>query len=228
MTRTGLSFPRLELTIDALSKESSAEACNLLTDIYLNVEPTTSVLDVSREDFTRFATSSFEYSVADGLATGVKHHDELVGVLLCKDYHAHQTRGIRLAPSFGPIQKLMDTHRPYTPKYSQEKVLYCSNLAVKSMYLGKGIGKVLLYNVLGYAKRNGYTRAVAECNSIQSQKILERAYAPTLLNYIDYRSFEYRGERVFGSIGKHGGSKLYEIDLSAAPDRSRGPAWTIS
>lgn len=204
----------MELKPSCLREDICGEVCKLLTDTYLDVEPMTSVIDISREDFYRYAQTSFQSSLTDGFATGVKSNGVLVGLFLCKDYHSHQSRETVLGSCFGPIQNLMSSHAPYTPRYLGEKVLYCSNLAVKSEFTGKGIAKMMIEHVFDLSRDLGYTKALAECNSIQSQKIFEKSYSPRLLNYVDFASFEYEAKCVFSSIADHGGSKLYEVDLS--------------
>ncbi|MGA2296607.1 MAG: GNAT family N-acetyltransferase [FCB group bacterium] len=192
-----------------LTKDLIDETVELITDIFLNREPTTSVLKIEPKLYKTCMKFFLNMSAENGFC------------IIAKDINSGAVIGFQTARDFAPegnlemfpdLIKFFEAHEPsmtledklkeeYVKKHNFKpgECIHLMQLGVKEGYERKGIGTNLVTYALENFISKGYKTFMTDCSSSTSKHCLERCGFHEE-NYLDFKSYKYKGKYWFKDL----------------------------
>ena len=192
-----------------LTNEHLDETVDLIADIFLHREPTTSVLGINPVLYKSCTKFFLNMSIKTGFC------------IIAKDISSKKVIGFQTARDFAPatpfdftpeILEFFEAHAASMALEEKQKEEYLSKRNFKPggcihfMQLGvmqgferKGIGTSLVEYALDYFVGKGYKTFLSDCSSLTSKHCLERCGFREE-NNTDYKTFEYEGKHWFKDL----------------------------
>lgn len=177
-----------------------------IVDVFPGREPMTEALHITPDEFYSFAKIYCKKAVKDGLSVVAKDKDTggVIGFMISEDLASEPPEGIEMVnKKFHPIMALLNRlEEEYikTRTVDKGKVLHLFMGGVRQYYEGRNITTTLIEENLKLAKMKNFSYVIGEVTGkvvfhITSDKLgFNEKYS------IEYKSFTYRGEKVFKNI----------------------------
>lgn len=189
-----------ETTVNPLELEDAEAAARLLTNVFIRDEPMTRVLGATEEMYLPFARLFCEQIARDGLSFVAHHHNELVGFVICKDFCSNPAAGfadrfpqlVHLTAANMAFLEALDEPWSSTHAPQPGQCLHLLYGGVVPAFRGQHILDPVLAQTLEHAMSLGFTRALSECTSQASMKVLHR-HGFQQAHALAYASFTHDG-----------------------------------
>jgi len=189
-----------------LTKTSAEEVAVVVTDTFLNHEPVISSLGVNREDYLFCAKVYCADAAEKGLSLMARDRNsgEIAGFIICEDLVTewNQDEDAKLISLIAPALSLVhDLEQKFLLEENLEKgqCLHIFQVGVLPGFQGKSIATTLIQETVEVAREKGYFYAAADCTGPVSQRCHQKC-GFTQQDSIDFRSFDFEGERVFSKL----------------------------
>lgn len=201
-------------------KENDLEqtiAC--IIDVFPRREPMTKALHITPDEFYSFAKIYCKKAVKDGLSVIAKDRDtgRVIGFMISEDLVSEPQEEIEMiSKKFHPIMALLNRlEEEYKKNRMVDKgeVLHLFMGGVSQHYEGRNITTTLIEENLKLAKMKNFSYAIGEETGKVVFHITRDKLGFNEKNSIQYKSFTYKGEKVFENIETSASCILVEKQL---------------
>lgn len=202
-----------------LTEQDVNEAIRCIAKTFSQGEPMTSILNISVEEFTYFASIFIRKTAKEGLSVIARDADtqQFMGCIICEDYVTDLPEGIEnISPLFNPIIEMLDTlgglyRAKHTVKPGEIYHLFMGG--VYPQYAGSGVAKSISTYIEDMAREKGYQKAIGEVTGPISQHVYINQLGYTPLHQVAYKDFLFEEQPIFEEITTCTGCILIAKDL---------------
>ena len=201
--------------IDLLTDKYRTKTVECLTEVFLNHEPISTVLNVDKYDYDKFSEIMVDKGIKDriSLICIEPSNKKVVGFLISEDYSTtyESEKYSILHKNFKPLISILgdlDSKYRKNIKHDYQKTCHVNGVGLNTDYLKKlknirylklsdNIFKIFINLVTSY----GFKKCIAHFSNIQSQIIAYKLGFEAKYE-IDYATYEYNNQLVFSKIDK--------------------------
>ncbi len=189
-----------------LSSEDVDEAIDCIAQTFSQGEPMTSLLGISKEEFTYFAKVFITKAAREGMSVVARdiYSDQFMGCIICEDYVTDLPEGIEdISPNFNPIIALLESLGTcYKTEHSVNpgELYHLFMGGVYKEFAGSGVASQMSFFIEKLGKEKGYNGAIGEVTGPISQHVYINQLGYQPLYHIRYSDFLYEGKRIFKNI----------------------------
>ena len=196
----------------------SNDIIRLLAEVFSQSEPPAVAMGLSFGDMKQFLELIVPRVIRDGLTVISRSTNagKLAGALLSDDFASPPDLDLskidsKLLPIFSMLE-LLDQQFRRGRTLVHGEYLHLFMLAVDGEFAGHGIGQGLVQACIENGLRQGYKMALTEATGKVSQHIFRKNGFADRFG-VSYRTFEYRGRKVFAPIREHDRAILMDRSL---------------
>lgn len=212
-----------KLSLSPITPEHTEKVTDIIAQTFYEKEPLGRHLQVPLSDIRLLVSDFIQQVASDGLClVCLDEYDIPVGASLCRDLTTQVdfSRAPRsLDPVLSCLGNLFEQNFPYDLKsLKRGQGLEIFMTGVSSESRGKGVGHFLIRGASEYFANKGYQFSVTESTSPVTQSIRSQ-YDFRMIGNIDYKTYEYKGEKIFKDLSTHdyeASKKLFNSDNPGA------------
>ena len=210
-----------------LDEETLAGTIQCISDVFVQGEPMTKHLGISRDEFVHFAEAAYPSIAEEGLSFVARDAEthEVIGCRISEDFVQDEPPEIPgLSPKFFPLFAVLEglsEHFTTIRKPQKGQYVHLFMVAVKASHEGRGIAPAMNRVFFKHVMEKGFTHAVTEPTGEISQHILKNKFGFNELHRINYKDFLFDGKPVFRDLPGHDCAMLLErkLDWSLAENK---------
>lgn len=193
------------ITFSILRKADIEEATECVADAFVQGNPITKEMKITREEFKAFSSYICRSSANSGLSiiAREKFTQKLIGCRIVDDASDNHQDMPVLSEKFDPIFSLLQAGSEKLPAVDKSnKVAHFVTLAVKKEYEGQGIAKQLLALQLHYLSQLNYQYFTVELAHPFTHQILKSILENEIehTHSIQYKDFIFQETRPFENV----------------------------
>lgn len=191
---------------EIFKEEDLEQTIACIIDVFPIREPMTEALHITPDEFYSFAKIYCKKAVKDGLSVIAKDRDTggVIGFLISEDLASEPPKGIEMiSKKFHPIMALLnrlEEEYKKTRTVDKGEILHLFMGGVSQHYEGRNITTTLIEENLKLAKMKNFSYAIGEGTGKVVFHITRDKLGFNEKHAIEYKSFTYKGEKVFKNI----------------------------